>query len=269
MNFAKTLAKMGHHLIVIYQDEEALIMGEHLESTRGVSISTEDDGYEVRITTLATKADYVLFRDSIKVVHNIVGGDIYDDDEEPIADIGSLDNNWISERMDNDFEMITILATQKEDSVVELDGLVRPFCIGNDLLAALQIQKGEVNEDAKDRLYERFLYIQWGLREDLEMTTMGRMDIDQTGDQNQFKPITMYFYNQRDFIRNAEYIILPKEDFCKGGKDYIVVPFTEFMKVAPETWQRIDERQFLAPHLSEQEYSSFWDRAIKVAKLVL
>jgi len=68
MNFAKALANIGHHIIVIYQDEETLFLGEHLESTRGVSISTEEDGYEVRITTLATKADYVLFRDSIKVV---------------------------------------------------------------------------------------------------------------------------------------------------------------------------------------------------------
>ena len=107
-----SLADEGYQLVVKFMQPEICEFYQHRISTRPIDISLEDNGYEIRITTLACREDYELFAKTIDVVQKMVDGEVFyeDDDEERIEDVrGYFSQEWIERQMEADTSMLLVL----------------------------------------------------------------------------------------------------------------------------------------------------------------
>lgn len=139
-------------------------------STRPISLSAEDGGYEVRITSLASREDYELFAKTINIVQRQTDGQVFgeEDDDNPIADVGLFfSTEWISQQMENDVSILRALALSNpchiasgKENEIGLYGPVCMFYVGKGLLADLHIEAATLWHEASDKLIARFRYSQ-------------------------------------------------------------------------------------------------------------
>ena len=107
-----SLADGVYQLVVNFMQPEMCEFYQHRISTRPIDISLEDNGYEIRITTLACREDYELFAKTIDLVQKMVDGEVYneDDDDERIENVKAFfGSEWIEKQMEIDANILLIM----------------------------------------------------------------------------------------------------------------------------------------------------------------
>lgn len=276
----ENIVNHGLSIMVLANQDKYCAFCSMRTATRYITVSTEDYGYEVRITSMASRDDYNLFRYSIDIIMKQYGAKalLEGDEDSPIDNaIDFFNDEWIIEQMHSDVSVITALIyhdvdmktgkPKPEGNEIVIDGPFRRFAFGKRLFDEIGIKEIDNDQKLIDQLYDRMLYVQWGLPDNLRETQGGTMDIDGSGIQENFKTITMYFYGERDFISDAEYVVIQKENFCQGGNKLIVVKYDDLLTIIPKTWERVDNKQLLVHETSKTEFSDFWQKALAIAAI--
>ena len=264
------LANDGYKLIAKFIKNDICEFYQHKLSTRPINISKEDDGYEVRITTLACREDYELFAKVALVVEQETAGKVFcEDDDEQITDVLQYFNaKWIDRQMKSDFSIATTLILGKYVDDSEPDkkhevGLYGPICmfyLGEDLFNNLGITLNTNWNVGSNKLIERFRYSQYSRPHDIRRTTTSmviKINNMPEDDENK-KYITVYSQNAYDMISRTDYFAL------NGGKEKVLLlDYNNFMNIVPEQWERFDNCQYFTSPLSDKQFKEFWDRAKK------
>jgi len=265
-----SLADEGYQLAVKFMKPEICEFYQHRISTRPIDISLEENSYEIRITTLACREDYELFAKTIDVVQKMVDGEVFyeDDDEERIEDVRDYFNQeWIERQMETDARMLLVLIlgervndfSDNDNHEVGLFGPVCEFYVGDNLLRDINVDLHTDIKEASDKLIERFRYSQYSRPRDCRRTTTSMaIDIPNKPENDSDVPnkVTIYEQNAYDMISRTDYFMLMAHD-----QQMLLLDYDDFMKVAPEQWERFDNCQYFTSPLSDKQFEEFWDKA--------
>lgn len=266
----ETLRADGYDIKIRFMESNVCEFYIHHVSTRPIDLSQEENGYEVRITSLASKEDYELFAKTVKIVQNQTKGEVYyeDDNDEHIIDIGKyLSKEWIDEQMESDVRIISSLILSNVDRVefpqgheIGLYGPICMFYVGDSLFEQLGIKADTNWNEISGKLIERFRYSQYSRPLDIRRTTTSMaIDLSDESDAKEDaekNKLTVYAKNAYDMISRADFIELLSED----GKS-LLLKYEDFMKVVPARWERFDNSQYFTSPLSGQQFYLLWNRA--------
>jgi len=234
-------------------------------STREVSVANDENGYEVRITTLACREDYELFVETIRLVEQSTGGKVYyeDDDDELIKDVDAyFSEDWINSNLESDARVLTVLA--RDEHEIELYGPVCPFCVGSNLMQDLGITTETDWKEKSQKLIERFRYSQYARPKDARRTTTSMTirsaDAD-PNDEKAEKRLTVYQFNKYDMISYADYIALKARSYDSP----LLLSYKDFMKIVPKQWERFDNFQYFTTPLTRKQFIELWEKAVPYA----
>ena len=141
-------------------------------------------------------------------------------------------------------------------------GLFGPICkfyIGKNLLEDLNVDFHTDRKEASDKFIERFRYSQYSRPQDIRRTTTSMaINIDNKPKKENDIPdrLTYYEQNAYDMISRTNYFMLMAHD-----EKPLLLEYDDFMKVAPEQWERFDNCQYFTTPLSNKQFKEFWDRA--------
>lgn len=265
-----SLADGVYQLVVKFLQPEICEFYQHRISTRPIDISLEDNGYEIRITSLACREDYKLFAKTIDRVQKMVDGEVYyeDDDDERIDNAKEFFNSeWIEKQMEIDVNVLLTLilgehvnfTSPNDNHEVGLFGPICKFYIGKNLLEDLNVDFHTDRKEASDKFIERFRYSQYSRPQDIRRTTTSMaINIDNKPKKENDIPdrLTYYEQNAYDMISRTNYFMLMAHD-----EKPLLLEYDDFMKVAPEQWERFDNCQYFTTPLSNKQFKEFWDRA--------
>lgn len=273
LDYSKVLLSLideKYPLVVKFMHSEICEFYQHRISTRPIDISLEDDGYEIRITTLACHEDYELFARTIDLVQQMVDGEVYDEDndDKSIKDVKAyFCSEWIEKQMESDTGvLLTMILGEYINSPssnsrheVGLFGPVCEFYLGKNLLNDLNVDFHTDWKEASNKFIERFRYSQYSRPKDIRRTTTSMtINIDGKPKKEGDTPdkLTLYVQNEYDMISKSDYFAL----FTWNGEQ-LLLKYDDFMKVAPEQWERFDNCQYFTSPLSDKQFKEFWDRA--------
>lgn len=267
-----SLADGGYQLVVKFMQPEICEFYQHRISTRPIDISLEDNGYEIRITSLACRKDYELFAKTIDLVQKMVDGEIYyeDDDVQRIENVKAFfGSEWIEKQMEIDANILLLLilgeyvntSSPNDSHEVGLFGPVCQFYLGKNLLNDLNVDLHTDRKVASDKFIERFQYSQYSRPQDIRRTTTSMtINVDGKPKKESDVPdrLTFYEQNKYDMISRTNYFMLMSHD-----EKFLLLEYDDFMKVAPKQWERFDNCQYFTTPLSDKQFKEFWDRARK------
>lgn len=262
----KQIADEGYNPTVKFIESNFCEFYQYSISTRPIDLSIEDNGYDVRITSLACSEDYELFAKTIHIVQELTKGNVFyeDDDEAPIKDIESyFGQEWIALQMKSDANIINTLVLGEHTNDPEpnkmhevgLYGPISMFYIGENLLDRLGITIHTDWQSVSEKLIEKFRYSQYARPRDSRRTTTS-MEIKRSADSTKNYKLTVYGQNDYDIISRTDYFALKNNE-----GEAIILEYEDFMKVAPEQWERFDNSQYYTTPLSDKQYKEFWDKA--------
>lgn len=249
------LADNGESIMVTSTHFPTLRLGTMYEAVRGVEVSQEDYGYEVRVCSMSSTADYQLFGRVVDAVVEITGGVFYDenDDETPVDKKASdfYDEEWIELHRESDMRMVKVLIANSGETIT-MYGLFVPFCIGPRFLADMDIDLyGGYDAEDADTLQEHLCYMQWMLADEEGTGTSIVIPNPDSDDPRDGKSVSLISIKEGtvekfDYISYADlFCIMDFDGSADCGCCPAMLPFRELWKIIPEdTFQRWDEYQY-------------------------
>lgn len=266
----------GYRIVVTGMDDKFCQCYLHETSTRMIEITKERGGYEVRITSFASRDEYHFFRDAVQVVMNITGGAGYEENDNGCkftVAASYMTEEWIEGHMESSYRITWALANAHEVTIHHEDDTEEtvweegsPYCyfgphsefyIGENLFKELGITKDTPWHEGYEKLIERFRYSQYSRPDDIRRTSTNmRIKSNNADEDEPDKSVTVYAKNEYDMISHADFIAL-----LTGEEDMLLIPYEKFMEIAPESWERFDECQFFTKDLSDTEFQTLIERA--------
>ena len=252
--------------VVIKGDDEFLKIYIDKVSTRFISLEKEGNIYDLKINVVSCKEDYALFRDiAYYILSNLKCRAEFEGEKTDADNIIDLFNEGkINQYIESDIDMILVLLRhgikEKGHSVMTIFGPNRSYCIGPWVIESLGLNMDSNPEIVAPLLFDAIRYVQYSLPDNLRENShyLSMKSKDGSDDIN----IGPYFWNKYDITSWHEYFMLSKTDFIADEDgNCVIIPSEKLGLVAPKSWKRIDECQFLTAPLSEQEYIEFWNRA--------
>ena len=80
-----------------------------------------------------------------------------------------------------------------------------------------------------------------------------------TTPEGEKKSVTVYAKNGYGMISSADFIFIMYE--AENAGKSLLLKYDDFMKIAPESWELFDEKQFFTTNLSDEEFDAFFSRA--------
>ena len=81
-DFLKHLADKGEKIVVTSKEFPSVKFGVLYEALRGIEVNQDDYGYEVRVCSFSSTADYQLFAKTIAAVMELTGGEAFEEDDD-------------------------------------------------------------------------------------------------------------------------------------------------------------------------------------------
>lgn len=172
----KKIADEGFKLFIKDEEFPHLWFGIMYDSLRGVEINRESNGYEVRILSCSSYADYRLFPVAIEAVCALSGGNAIDEEGEPIEDpMERFDYEWMEQEIKSGWSVVTAIV-RHSGSVVVMNGLFIPLCVGPYVLLKSTKKVNlyasyEDNSESFDWLTRYFTLIQWSLADGIDSSS--------------------------------------------------------------------------------------------------
>lgn len=275
LNFEQVVSQLtakGYRLVIKFINPETCEFYQYRLSTRPIDLSLEDNGYEVRITSLACREDYELFVKTVTIIQEQTDGNVYCEDDECLDNVPTFFNSeWIELQMKSDAMCINTLVlgehvnapSPEQMCEVGLRGPVGMFYVGENLLEKLNITINTDWREISEKLIGKFRYSQYARPSDIRRTTTSMVinfSDDNKNEENagMNDKLTYYRQNYYDMISRTDYFALIAHD-----DKSIVVKYEDFMKVVPQQWERFDNSQYFTSPLTDRQFKEFWDRARK------
>ncbi len=217
------------------------------KSTRGVTISKEENAYSIGINVIASEEDFWLALDVTKAIASLTGGDIIPEDADgPVAvdELTSIyDQKWI--------DMMKLLAVNmflekvgQEDNVLSIGCCLMSYMVGPKVHAQL-------DTSSELAYYESLVrHIQQTQVYDVQKYYISGMIQVSSKDESRKLRYVMFFPGGGTLVRNADYVSFP----AKGGK--YELPYSWLSKIATDKFTLVDEEQYKVEPLDESEYEA-------------
>lgn len=245
----KHLVDRGERLVVTSEKFPTLRFGTHLKALRGVEVSQEDNGYEVRACSYSSRADYLLFASTTDVLMSMTGGRAYiedEDEDEVTSPKATFDKEWMKSQYDSGFDCVRLLVGHGHH--ITMSGLFCDICVGPRILRDFGIPtSGTYDRHDRDILMDHLCAIQWQLASKKDTATHMVMQ-SPTGDSKQNLTMSMISISDGkvsdfDYISMAD--VLTIIDLDNRDTDPVIIPFDEIWKILPQDlFSPLDERQF-------------------------
>src|SRR5690606_28838808 len=218
------------------------------KSTRGMDITLEDYGVEIRNTGLSNKADLMLTNIITENILKLVNGELINEDDEKITQFPLYSEIAIKDIMKNEARTIFILS--RENNEIAIFGPIRKTYFGRKTYEALA--KYEKDGFLLSQKIEELI-----LKSQYHLPDYGYGNILQA--ENGENPLILKLLtNKTDYIIDKyDYILVEQE-----GKNPIMITNDDLNKILPASWSLIDEYTVVAPIAPEYE----WEELVKRAK---
>ncbi|MGM9869424.1 MAG: hypothetical protein ACI30R_07375 [Sodaliphilus sp.] len=219
------------------------------ESLRGVEITKDEQGYEVRVNVFSTEADYKLFVKSIEALLSITDGRAYsgDNDEEEITNPRAyFSKEWIDSTMELDFHMMrSIIANGHQ---LTLSGLFCSMCVGAHMFLSFQISLCD-DYDIKSffSLQNYLRSMQWHCKELSDTSSHMVMPTPDGESHLSMSVITIKDGKVKDFdyVSWAALFAIIDLDSDEDAYRPLVIPFRQAWKLLSNPiFRRLDEYQY-------------------------
>lgn len=266
LNLEEILRKIvgyDHDLTVVELEGRSVTFFMNKISTRTILIKGMEKGYEIKVPTLASRRDLILFKDTVDVMIKALEAPAYleDNSKKKIEDAQKyFSPRWILNIMTTDYHIQTSFAFAGEETCIACP--IRPFYIGGRLLHDLEIDESTPIEEGRKLLIERMRYSQYAVPFDIIATPLSIFTKAQENPKKQYH-FTIYSKNSYGMISGADYFALKAPNCTNGNEKMRMMKYDDFIKIAPYLWERFDNRQYFTSDLTDEEYDDFWNRSLK------
>ncbi len=218
-------------------------------SVRGVEITEEDYGYEIRMTVLANSNDYLLCNQIAFILCNKLKG-VLTDEEGNEKFIGTLFYDLdISERINSDIE--TIFALLKEGHDIDILGPIREFSFGERTRKKALTLQGDKHAIAY-KLSKMILACQYPPENFIPFSNLLKVT-DQEGEEYYVQVLT----NSNDMVieKVKGYAV------ASDTEEMLFLKPEQLLSILPDEWELLDDYTILAKQLNEEKWNKFAENA--------
>jgi hypothetical protein len=222
-------------------------------STRGVDVSLENYGLEIRNTVMSNKADIMLTFRIIMYLITVTESLAFDEDDNKILPGYFIDKKIIENNFKNDLRTI-FLIIENMKKTIEFPGPTRSVFIGNNIFYANSDYKENIDFIAEgiEDLFLKVLYRLPGYRE-------GALLGADSNEEDKMIKLKILTSDDDYIIQDYDYIIIGNDEEMK--KDGVIMLNIEKIRIIlPETWEIIDECTIVAPRLTFSDWRIFKEK---------
>jgi hypothetical protein len=221
-------------------------------STRGIDVTEEANGYEVRMTTLSNANDYLLCNTIIWLLHTLTGGTVFNEDDKELYAGKVFSDKDIADNLDADISILKALLNRdphKEPDIV-IYGPVRPFHFGRKMRDKVNALTGDKYAVAY-KLSNMLLRCQFPPAEFEQGSNL--LEVTNKDDT---KYLLQIFRNSKNMLlENVKRIILSIDEEESG----IYIEPKVLVQFLPESWELVDEYTVLAKQLPQNLWKSYYE----------
>jgi hypothetical protein len=228
-------------------------------STRGVDITFEQDGIEIRNTILSNKADYFLTNNLAGILVSLFDGFLLNEEDNKIDTRFPLySNEKIKELEIHDSDSLKILSlhstSQGETGNITISGPIRNVHFGKYFFKT----NNNLNKKRlKDAMLETMIKVNYQIP-DYEA---GNIMMLESKSHNEKPKILKCLTNLSDcIIDKYDYIVFNKND-CKD--ELIMITNDILNKILPAQWELVDEYTIVAPMIPNDDWESLISKALQ------
>ena len=245
----KYIAEGCDGLVVTSADYPSIHFGIRQQGIRGIEVNKEKEGLEVRICSLASKADYELFVKTILILSEHTHGTIVSEEDEEITDVKTFfDGEWIERQRMSGVGMACAMI-RHTGSIITIYGLFTPITIGPKLLKELDISLANPFKEDIDVLEDYMCRLQWHLA---HLKCAETIEIPDPKDESARPALTAVIGVKNGKVCDFDYLppcdILTIIDFdgsCGTSGCPSMIPMQEAWKVLPQdVFRPLDETQY-------------------------
>lgn len=217
----------------------------HPYSTRGVELTEEQDGYEIRMTAGCNAADYLLANTIARKLKKDTNANFFDEDEREIY-VGILFyDGTIAEKTYGDVEIIQSLIPKHQE--ITLFGTIREFNIGKVFGKKIMDLSGD-NHAMAYKFSKLFLNAQYPSDEFAAFANIMKVT-RKDGEE----VLVQIFSNAQSMIIEKVHTV----QFVLNDKTLYLNP-KHLIQFLPDSWQMLDEYTIAAKQLSDEEWGAFF-----------
>ena len=248
-DFLKYLVGKGEQIVITSKEFPSVKFGTHLQAIRGIEVNQEDNGYEVRVCSFSSTADYQLFAKTVAALMSLTGGEAFeeDDDESKVDNpLERFGDKWIQQQHESSLS-VTKALVKNSGSPVVFFGLFCHFCVGQRLFEGFNISLYEKYKKGKmKRLLDYLSSVQWHFA-NLENTSTQLVIPSPNSDGRDLTISAIMIKNGKvakfDYISEASLFSI--FDMDNESAAPVLIPFKEMWKILPEgVFRPIDDWQY-------------------------
>lgn len=221
----------------------------HPYSTRGVEVTEENDGYEIRMTACCNAKDYILANTIALKIKQDTNAQFYNEDDKEIY-VGSLfDDLAIAQNTYKDVEILQELLKQEKE--IGLFGAVREFSMGKVFGKKVIELTGDKHAIAY-KFSKLFLNCQYPSDEFAAFENLMQVT------RNDGEVVLLQnYYNTHSMIIEKVHTVL----FTLNDRTIYLNP-KHLVQFLPNSWQLLDEYTIAAKQLSNEEWIAYFNSMI-------
>lgn len=216
------------------------------KSTRGITISKEENSYSIGINVMASEEDFKLAVDISKIIAQLTNGEILPEDAENSVTSEELIANYNQEWIDSIKTLgvdLFLDSIGKDGHLLSIGCCYMNYTIGPAIHQTLD-DSSEVNY--YNSLVEHIQNTQFF---DLNKYQIPQIIVTSKQDGSNRKRYVVFYSHGSQFLSHADYVVFP----AKNGK--YVLPYDQVQLIANSKFNRIDETQYTIEPLTEAEYA--------------
>jgi hypothetical protein len=228
-------------------------------STRGVDITFEQDGIEIRNTILSNKADYSLTNNLADILVSLFDGSLLNEENGKVDTRFPLYSNGKIEELEiHDCNLLKTLSlhstSQGEHGNIAISGPIRNVHFGKHFFQA----NSNLNEKRlRDAMLETIVKVNYQIP-DYEA---GNIMMAKSKNNDEEPKILKCLTNLSDcIIDKYDYIVFNKDD-CKD--ELIMITNDILKKILPAQWELVDEYTIVAPIIPDDDWKLLINRALQ------
>lgn len=219
-------------------------------STRGVDVTEENYGYEIRMTFLSNANDYLLCNEIAFILCNNLNGTLTDEEDNQKY-IGRLFYDLdIREGINSDIDVLfALLKSGKKD--ITIFGPIREFIFGTKTIEKVLALQGDKHAIAY-KLSKLIIASQYPPENFIPFSNFLRI-----GDNDDEAFYVQVLTNSKDMVveKVKQYAISTE------GNEPIVIDAKELNSIAPTEWELLDDQTMLAKQIDETKWAQFIEKA--------
>ncbi|MDR1179520.1 MAG: DUF4299 domain-containing protein [Spirochaetales bacterium] len=226
-------------------------------STRGIDVSLEKHGYEIRIPVMSNRIDLSIALRLIQIISEMTGGKVYHEDQTELIGPDYLTEEFIKNSFINDMKTIFLLIREM-GSIIEFPGPTRSVFIGKKILGENLNYEKRIKTTANN-IESIFLEVLYKLPDWTEPSIIAVG----SNEGDRFIKLKLVTSDNNYIVQNYDYIIIGGTEESKHN-DMIFIDQKNLEPIMPEYWYFVDESTIVAEKMPLEEWHAFRDECRKL-----